>query len=156
MSFLRVRTTAGAKLLVKSMSKLHDVSHVAFGKLDVGKFAQSELVSVASILPAEQEYQSVTAIASQYAGDASARLESMSKPGKPYTGFYMLVDSEYFQVAGFFRNKADALNMLEKRDDLTVLDTITFSTAEFNKHGAFPIHVVACNTASRFARATRL
>lgn len=156
MSFLPVRTTAGAKLFVKSMSKLHGVSHVAFGKVDVKQFAHSELVSVASILPAEQEYLSVTAIASPYAGDTSARLESMSQPGKPYTGFYMQVNDKYFQVAGFFHNKADALSMLGKRDDVKVLDTITFGTAEINKHGAFPIHVVTCQAASRFTRAVLL
>jgi|GEM_PF-1326814 hypothetical protein len=116
-------TENGYQLFVRSMGKLHHVTHLAFNEEGHDKlFKTRDLICVAHL----PNSASVQVLAAQYGGDRKIQLKNRSTQDKPFSDFYMRTyDGKYFQIAGVFNSVKATNEMLSVRDDTGPIDSTT-------------------------------
>lgn len=122
MNYSVLTTENGYGLFVKSMNKLHKVTHLAFNEDGHSfLFRNQNLVRVA-VFP--DNLSDVQAMASQYGGDNTLKLQDKSSEDLTYTNFYIKsFDGHFYQVAGIFKDVDMANKFMESRDDAALIDS---------------------------------
>lgn len=131
MNYLKLTTENRHVLYVKSMSKLHRITHLAFN--EVGHtilFKNKDKIAV-STLPGFPEIQ---LMADLYSGSNKYDLENLSSNSLPFADMYMYTYGGYFQIAGFFDSVTSANAFLLQRPDTAPLDSTTFKKGDVQLH----------------------
>jgi hypothetical protein len=118
-------------LFVKSMGKIHHVTHLAFNDQGHKKlFDDKNLIAVALLPLFETQL-----MANRYGGDTTLKLDDKGVTGQPYTDMYMKVDDgKYFQIAAVFTDVDAANSFMLKWSDTALLDSSTLKGVDEQYH----------------------
>ncbi len=132
MNHCELKTENSNKLFVKSMSKLHTVTHISFNEIGHNKLYKSKgLIGVATL----HQDTDATALALQYSGDTKTQLECKASENKSFTGFYIQsYDGNYFQIAGIFNDVDEANKFMLQREDTAIIDSTKIKGLEKQFH----------------------
>lgn len=132
MKYSKLITENHNYLFVKSMNKIHRITHLAFNEAGHKVlFEKHQLVTV-SKLP---DIDHVELMAAQYGGDNTFELSDLSTPEQPYLGMYMQAyDGNYYQIAGVFQDIDKANDFMCKRPDTALIDSTKFKALDHQYH----------------------
>lgn len=132
MNYCKLETENSYTLLVKSMSKLHTITHISFNEIGHNKlYKNKSLIGVATL----HQNTDATALALQYSGDTDTKLECKGSENKSFTGFYMQAyDGNYYQIAGIFNDVDEANKFMLNREDTALIDSTKIKGLENQFH----------------------
>ena len=124
MTHTKIVTENNFEIFVKSMRKLHKVTHLAFSVDGHNALFKKDIICVAQV----PKIKNVNLMAEMYAGDTQIRLSDLSSMERPFTGMYVKgIGRKYFQVAGVFEDVSAATDFLAERPDTAPIDTVVIS-----------------------------
>lgn len=122
MNHTKLKTESGHALFVRSMNKLHRVTHLSFNKEGRDKlFNAHSSIAVASM----PSHPGVALIAQQFGGEHK-RLTDISTHERTFTNLYMWACGHYFQIGSVYNDPNIANEYLRVRTDTAPLDSTTF------------------------------
>lgn len=132
MNYSKLKTENMCKLVVKSMRKVHTITHLSFNETGHNKlYSSKDLIGVAHF----ECDKNTTTLAVQYSGDRVTQLECKSTSKASYTGFYMQThDGNYYQIAGIFTDIDEANEFMANREDTGLIDSTNIKGLEKQYH----------------------
>ncbi len=133
MNYRVLSTENGYGLFVKSMNKLHKVTHLAFNEDGHDSLFKNHNLVCVALFPGN--LNDVQAMSSKYGGDNELKLQDKTCENCTYTNYYMKsFDGNFYQLANIFTDVDMANKFMESREDAALIDSTDFRGTDIQYH----------------------
>lgn len=120
MKLILENTIVGSQLFVRSMNKLHHITHIANSEESHNEqLRQHNRICVAT-MPGDD---SIQLMAHKYSSDAKTQVSNLHSESHPFLDMYIRTGGEMYQIAYVLKSTEEANKHMLERDDIALIDS---------------------------------